>query len=326
MSNKYPIVAVTGSSGAGTTTVQQAFKDLFRREGISAASSRATPPFLRTGGKQSPHPAGAGRGQNAEPFGPDLHQLERLEALFREYAERGTGQVRHYVTEDNSHEFGGLPPGDLHPVAAGAGGNRPAVLRRTSRRHGGAQLDAAQTEPVARHPVVIERRNAGDGNNGVDVAEHVDLLIGVVPVVNLEWIQNIHRDTSVKGHTPEAVIDSILRRWRDYTHYITPQFSITDINFQRVPVVDTSNPFIARDVPSADESIAVIRFREPGKHYFPSILKPSTIPICRAPRPWSSRAARRAPRWRSSARRWCTRCWKSGRKTKNFCNGDERGE
>jgi phosphoribulokinase len=92
-------------------------------------------------------------------------------------------------------------------------------------------------------------------------------------VVNLEWIQNIHRDTSVKGHTPEAVIDSILRRLRDYTHYITPQFSITDINFQRVPVVDTSNPFIARDVPSADESVVVIRFREPGKYYFPNILK-----------------------------------------------------
>jgi phosphoribulokinase len=51
----------------------------------------------------------------------------------------------------------------------------------------------------------------------------------------------------------------------DYVHYIVPQFSRTDINFQRVPTVDTSNPFIARDIPTADESFVVIRFRDPDK-------------------------------------------------------------
>jgi phosphoribulokinase len=51
----------------------------------------------------------------------------------------------------------------------------------------------------------------------------------------------------------------------DYVHYITPQFSRTDINFQRVPTVDTSNPFIARDIPTPDESFVVIRFRDPNK-------------------------------------------------------------
>jgi len=49
----------------------------------------------------------------------------------------------------------------------------------------------------------------------------------------------------------------------DYVHYITPQFSRTDINFQRVPTVDTSNPFIARDIPTPDESFVVIRFKDP---------------------------------------------------------------
>ncbi|SQB37078.1 phosphoribulokinase [Citrobacter koseri] len=29
-----------------------------------------------------------------------------------------------------------------------------------------------------------------------DVARHVDLLVGVVPIVNLEWIQKLIRDTS----------------------------------------------------------------------------------------------------------------------------------
>ena len=37
MSEKFPIVAVTGSSGAGTTTVRHAFQDIFRRTGIAAA-------------------------------------------------------------------------------------------------------------------------------------------------------------------------------------------------------------------------------------------------------------------------------------------------
>ena len=44
---------------------------------------------------------------------------------------------------------------------------------------------------------------------------------------------------------------------------VCPQFSWTDINFQRVPMVDTSNPFIARWIPTADESMVVIRFRDP---------------------------------------------------------------
>ena len=61
------------------------------------------------------------------------------------------------------------------------------------------------------------------------------------------------------------MVDTILRRMHDYVHYITPQFSRTDVNFQRVPTVDTSNPFVARDIPTADESFAVIRFRNPSK-------------------------------------------------------------
>jgi phosphoribulokinase len=44
------------------------------------------------------------------------------------------------------------------------------------------------------------------------------------------------------------------------------------VNFQRVPVVDTSNPFTARDVPSAAESILVIRFRDPRGIDFPYLL------------------------------------------------------
>ena len=68
------------------------------------------------------------------------------------------------------------------------------------------------------------------------------------------------------------VTETILRRMHDYVHYICPQFSETDINFQRVPTVDTSNPFIARWIPTADESMVVIRFANPKGIDFPYLL------------------------------------------------------
>ncbi len=103
-------------------------------------------------------------------------------------------------------------------------------------------------------------------------ARYVDLGIGVVPVVNLEWIQKIHRDKAERGYSAEATVDTILRRMPDYIKYITPQFSRTHINFQRVATVDTSNPFIARDIPTPDESFVVIRFRDPKGVDFPYML------------------------------------------------------
>ena len=37
MSQKHPVIAITGSSGAGTTTVTTTFEQIFRREGVRAA-------------------------------------------------------------------------------------------------------------------------------------------------------------------------------------------------------------------------------------------------------------------------------------------------
>jgi phosphoribulokinase len=272
MSNKFPIVAVTGSSGAGTTTVRNAFHGIFRREGISGAFVEGNA-FLRHEGKEMDHliREARERRENLSHFGPKLNQFDRLEALFKEYSERGTGEVRHYVTQGEQEQFG-LPPGTFTPWR-----QIPADtdLLFYEGMHGGvvATTWTRRKMSPSHNPHVIERRSAHDGNNGVDVAQYVDLLIGVVPVANLEWIQKIHRDTSVKGHSPEAVTNTILRRLRDYVDYITPQFSLSDINFQRVPVVDTSNPFIARDVPTLAESIVVIRFREPAKFDFPNLMR-----------------------------------------------------
>jgi len=272
MSDKHPIVAVTGSSGAGTTTVRHTFHDIFRREKIAAAfvEGEAFMRYERDEANRLVRAAQA-QGKTLSLFGPEMHELEKLETMFKEYAEHGTGQVRDYVMEDNREQLG-LPVGTFTPWQA-----LPANtdLLFYEGLHGGVMARAWTRRKMSpsHNPLVIERRKTAEHNHGVDVAQHVDLLIGVVPVVSLEWIQKIHRDTNVRGHTPEAVTNTILRRLHDYTQCITPQFSFTDINFQRVPIVDTSNPFIARDVPTADESVVVIRFREPARFNFPSLMR-----------------------------------------------------
>jgi len=271
MSSKFPVVAVTGSSGAGTTTVRNAFQDIFRREGIKPAvvEGESFHRHEREEMKRVIAQAHA-EGKSLSHFGPEVNLFDKLETLFKEYSEHGTGQVRAYVTEDNQEQLK-QPLGTFtswEPVPAGTdflfyeGLHGGVVARNWTRR---------KMSP-SHNPIVAERRSTRT-SNGVDVAQYVDLLIGVVPVVNLEWIQKIHRDTNVRGLSADAVTETILRRMRDYTHFIVPQFSITDINFQRVPVVDTSDPFIARDVPMPDESIIVIRFREPHQFVFPKMMR-----------------------------------------------------
>ncbi len=108
------------------------------------------------------------------------------------------------------------------------------------------------------------------------------------PVINLEWMQKLHRDKKMRGYSQDAVVDTILRRMPDYVNHIVPQFGATHVNFQRVPTVDTSNPFIARDIPTADESMVIIRFANPKGIDLPYLLsmlhdswltRPNTI-IC----------------------------------------------
>jgi len=248
MSKKHPIVAVTGSSGAGTTTVKVAIDHIFNREGIDAVfvEGDSFHRYDRVAMKEAVAAADA-EGRTLSHFGPEGNVLDKLEELFIEYGESGTGQIRHYVHNAAEEEEFGSPPGTFTDWE---GAPRGTDLLFYEGLHGGAVV------------------------NGVDIAAQVDLLVGVVPIVNLEWIQKIHRDSSMRGYDSEDVTHTILRRMSDYVHYITPQFSETDINFQRVPTVDTSNPFIARDVPSLDESFIVIRFREPAKFNvdFPYLL------------------------------------------------------
>ncbi len=247
MSLKHPVVAVTGSSGAGTTTVKNAFVHIFRREGIKSVfvEGDSFHRYDRQAMKKAVEEARR-QGLTVSHFGPEGNVFEKLEELFKTYSESGTGLVRKYLHNEEEAAPYKQQPGTF-----------------------------TAWEPVEENADLLfyEGLHGGVVTDGVDAAKWVDLLVGVVPIVNLEWIQKIHRDTAERGYSAEAVTDTILRRMPDYVQYITPQFSRTDINFQRVPVVDTSNPFIARDIPTPDESFVVIRFRTPKGIDFPYYLQ-----------------------------------------------------
>jgi len=272
MSQDHPIVAVTGASGAGTTVVKKAFIDIFRREQIHAAFVDGDS-FRRYDRKemQAFIEKVEADGGSVSPYGPDVNRFDLLEALFEEYARTGGGRIRRYISRELAPECD-EPEGtftDWEPLPENTD------LLFYEGLHGGvvASRWTRRKMSPSHNPVVVKERRNADKNTGVDVAQHVDLLLGVVPVVNIEWIQKIHCGVSSRGYSTEAAIDHIVKRMQDYIHFTVPQFSVTDINFQRVPLVDTSNPFIARDIPTSAECLVVIRFRDPKRFDFPRLLK-----------------------------------------------------
>ena len=246
MSVKHPIIVITGSSGAGTTSVTRTFENIFRREGVAAAvvEGDSFHRYDRQAMKVEMAEAERTGRVHFSHFGEDANLFAELAALFASYAETGSGQSRKYLHNAEEAAPFKQEPGTFTPWQA----LPPSELLFYEGLHGGVKTDR------------------------VDIARHADLLIGVVPVINLEWIQKIHRDRSTRGYSTEAVTDVILRRMNEYVHYICPQFTRTHINFQRVPVVDTSDPFIARSIPTADESLVVIRFANPKGIDMPYLL------------------------------------------------------
>ena len=247
MSARHPIIAITGSSGAGTTSVMRTFEQIFRREGVNAAfvEGDSFHRYDRAEMKQRMAEELARGNHHFSHFGADANLFAELEALFRGYGESGRGRLRKYLHNDVEAAPYDQPPGTFTPW-----GDIPA------------DTDLLFYEGL--HGAVVTDK--------VNAAQHADLRIGVVPVINLEWTQKLHRDRAARGYSTEAVTDTILRRMNDYVHYICPQFEHTHINFQRVPIVDTSNPFIARHIPTPDESILVIRFADPRGIDFPYLL------------------------------------------------------
>jgi phosphoribulokinase len=247
MSVEHPIIAVTGSSGAGTTSVMRTFAQIFRREGVTAA-------FVE-GDSFHRHDRTDMQGKMVEAFkqgnyqlshfGPDANLFAELEGLFRAYGATGGGKRRKYLHDAGEAAPYGQEPGTFTPW---------------------------EDLPATTDLLFYEGLHAAVVDGDIDVGRHVDLLVGVVPIINLEWIQKLHRDRHHRGYTHDAVVDTILRRMPDYINHICPQFSRTHVNFQRVPTVDTSNPFIAKDIPTADESMVVIRFANPKGIDFPYLV------------------------------------------------------
>jgi len=245
MSKQHPVVAVTGSSGAGTSTVKVAFEHIFEREGVKPAvvEGDSFHRYSRVEMREAVAKANA-EGGNLSHFGPEANVFDKLEELFKTYGDTGSGKKRYYLhNQDEANEHNARLSTDKNP----------------------GEFTPWEDLPASTDLLFYEGLHGGVVDGDVDVSKFVDLLIGVVPIVNLEWIQKIHRDKKERGYSAEATVDTILRRMPDYVNYITPQFSRTDINFQRVPTVDTSNPFIARDIPTPDESFVIIRFKDPKK-------------------------------------------------------------
>jgi phosphoribulokinase len=238
MSAKHPIISVTGSSGAGTTSVKRTFEQILRREKVEAAfiEGDAFHRYDRGQMKKVMNEEEANGNRHFSHFGPTANLLPELEAVFRNYGETGQAQTRHYVHDLDEAELYSAAPGTFTPW---------------------------EPLPEKTDLLFYEGLHGAIVTGDVNIAQYADLKIGVVPVINLEWIQKIHRDKHSRGYSTEAVMDTILRRMPDYVHYICPQFTETDINFQRVPTVDTSNPFTARWIPTPDESMVIIRFRTP---------------------------------------------------------------
>ncbi len=248
MSQRHPIISITGSSGAGTSSVTRTFENIFRRESVKAAivEGDSFHRYDRSEMRLRQAEAEAVGNKHFSHFGPENNLFSELEQLFRSYGESGTGRCRKYLHDHGEARPYGQEPGTFTPW---------------------------EDLPEGTEMLFYEGLHGALVTPEVNVARFPDLLIGVVPVINLEWIQKLWRDKHVRGYSAEAVTDTILRRMPDYVHYICPQFEYTHVNFQRVPCVDTSNPFIARDIPAPDESMVVIRFAKPKGIDFPYLLQ-----------------------------------------------------
>lgn len=247
MSKKFPIIAIVGPSGAGTTSVMRTFQEIFRREDVNAAfvEGDAFHKYDRVAMRERMQEELDKGNYSFSHFGPESNLFEELDQLFKVYGEDGTGRFRKYLHDEE----------EALPFQQSPG-----------------TFSAWEDLPPGTDLLFYEGLHGAIKTEVVDIAQRVDLLIGVVPVINLEWIQKINRDKASRGYSTEAVTDTILRRMPDYVNYICPQFSRTHVNFQRVPVVDTSNPFVARTIPTADESMLVIRFANPRGIDFPYLL------------------------------------------------------
>ena len=236
MSAEHPIIAIISPSGAGSSSVTKAFEHIFWRERVKAVYIQGSA-FHRYDRKQMQQEIqnAKAQGQVLSHYGPEANHLNKLESLFFEYATVGTGLARYYLHTRKFAEQYGQEPGTFTPWKK-LPNNSDLLLYRGL--HGAAIWD------------------------DIDISQYPDLMIGIAPNINLEWIRKMKRDYTLRDYTPDQVRETIIERMRDYVEHITPQFSRTHINFQMIPVVDTSDPFSAIDEPNEEECYLVVNFQK----------------------------------------------------------------
>lgn len=255
MSGKHPIVTVTGSSGAGTSFVKKAVEKIFAEQNLNAAIIEGDS-FHKYNRAEMREKVAESKnvacGRVLTHFSEHANEFQKLEALFKQYKETGTGQRRYYIhSEEEAAELNArlgtnLQPGEFTPWEPIPEGTDVLFYEGL---HG-----------------MVKRMDTGPVESRYDVSQYVDLGIGVCPVINIEWMQKIYRDTTERPYCVGQVCDIILERMQDYIQYIVPQFHRTHINFHRVPLVDTSDPFStlqdeAALVPEPKNSLMVTHVR-----------------------------------------------------------------
>ena len=111
MSIKHPIIAITGSSGAGTTSVKRTFDQIFRREGVKAAyiEGDAFHRYDRVEMRDRMASAGKAGDPHFSHFGPQANLLEKLEEVFRAYAATGFARDILSVSDNLTRALEAIP-------------------------------------------------------------------------------------------------------------------------------------------------------------------------------------------------------------------------
>ena len=254
MSVEHPIVSVTGSSGAGTSFVKRAVETIFERENLKVAiiEGDSFHKYSRVEMRAKVAESKANGGSVLTHFAEAANEFNKLEELFASYKETATGKKRYYIHSDeeadehNARLGTDLVPGEFTPW----------------------EEIEADTDIMFYEGLhgMVKRKDHGPKEGMHDVSQYVDLGIGVAPVVNIEWMQKIYRDTSERPYSVTQVRDTIMERMDDYMETIVPQFHRTHVNFQRVPLVDTSDPFSTQTEtapmgPAPEDSLIITHVR-----------------------------------------------------------------
>lgn len=236
----YLVVVVIGFFGVGISIVKCVFEYIFVREGIIFVVVEGDSYYCYEWMFMKQVMVDVlVKGENFFYFGFEVNFFDKFEELFCIYGEIGVGQKCYY--------FYSVEEVVEYNVCFGVNFEL-------------GQFMFWEDIFLGIDVLFYEGFYGGVKGEGYDVVVLVDLLVGVVLIINFEWIQKIYCDNVECGYFVEVIVDMILCWMFDYINYICLQFSQIDINFQRVFIVDIFNLFICWNILILDESFVIIYF------------------------------------------------------------------